>query len=336
MDPTIDDKSKVVLPHYNKGANKNLSVVIPWDPQQEWVKGWTAAYEALYGGKVSYTVIDDASLLQRLASMKAAGKAPDCTRLDFSRHWPSAITANLVQDAGGFVNLNDTIWKPVGGAQKLTKYNGKNYYIVTEFNNMSGIIYNKKTMKNNGLTEPLKLYYEGKWNWDTFLKYAQELTQDKNGDGINESLGVYSDYYEGLLLTAGVDYISVDEAGYKINLMDKNLVRAVDFLTSLGVSKYNVAEAIDFSEAQTMMRKGTLGMMISINPALYFPDMADAGTLGYAPVPRDPKADKYYHAFAVGGFCIPKGSANPSAAAEFIAAVRIAQRSCIRRGAAQW
>ena len=320
----IKDRDKVKLPSYNKSGNKNLTVAIPWSDSSDWVKGWTEAYEVLYKGKVSYVVIDDATMLQRLAAMKATGKAPDCARIDFGLNWPGVITTNLVTDAGSTINFSDIIWSSVKNAQKITAYNGKNYFVVTELNNFSGIVYNKKTMESNGLVEPAKLYYQGKWDWNKFLSYAQELTQDNNNDGIYETMGVHSEYWEGLLHSSGQDFIRVNEAGVTINLNNKDLVRAVNFMTSLGVSKYNVTEKIGFDEAQSMMRAGTLGMLITINPTLYFPDMADAGTLGYAPVPRDPSADHYYHSMAVGGFVIVKGGKNPGAAAEYISAVRIA------------
>lgn len=320
----IKDKNQVKLPSYNKSSDKSLTVAIPWADSSSWVKGWTEAYKVLYGGKVDYVVIDDATMLQRLAAMKATGKAPDCARIDFRYNWPGVITSNLAMDAGSTINFSDTIWTPVKNTQEITKYNGKNYFVVTEVNNFSGIAYNKKTMENNGLTEPADLYYQGKWDWNKFLEYAQELTQDNNNDGLYETMGVHSEYWEGLLFSSGQDYIKVNESGVSINLNHKDLVRAVNFLTSLGVSKYNVTEKISFDEAQSMMRAGTLGMLITINPTLYFPDMADAGTLGYAPVPRDPDADRYYHSMGVGGFVIVKGGDNPGAAAEYISAVRIA------------
>lgn len=43
------------------------------------------------------------------------------------------------------------------------------------------IVYNRSHVKNAKLTDPVKLAKEGKWTWDTLVKYAQKLNGKNNG-----------------------------------------------------------------------------------------------------------------------------------------------------------
>jgi ABC-type glycerol-3-phosphate transport system substrate-binding protein len=318
------DYSKVTVPNYNTGTNKKIKVVIPWDSKSQWVTDWTKAYKSLYSGDVSYTIVDSLTMNQKLAAMKASGNPADAAYVEASRNWPMVLKADLAQDAGKIMDLNAPLWQRNKNSQALVKYNGKNSFIVTECTASNGIAYNKKVMKDAGLTEPLTQYYNGKWTWDTFLDYAKQLTQDIDSDGIVDMWGAQSAYWDGLLLTSGKDYISVNESGYTLNLNNPNLQRAVSFLQSLGPAKNNVTTKLDFNDELSRMRQGKIGMLIIGAPHIYLPDMIENKNLGYAPMPRDPKADKPYVPSYIKGFIILKGAANPNAAADYIAAVEIA------------
>ncbi|WP_273333329.1 extracellular solute-binding protein, partial [Dictyoglomus turgidum] len=45
------------------------------------------------------------------------------------------------------------------------------------------LYYNKEKFEMAGLPDPLELYKQGKWTWETFFNLGKQLTQDTNGDG---------------------------------------------------------------------------------------------------------------------------------------------------------
>ena len=317
------DYDKVTVPHYNTGSDKKVTVAIPWDSKSPWVENWGNVYNEIYGGTVEYTYVELSTMVEKLAAMKAVGKAMDVAVVQ-TQHWPCVINANLAQSADTYIDFQDSLWKTVEPIQNALKYNGKNYFMVGENSPISGVAYNVNTMKSAGLTDPLDLYYSGQWSWDKFLEYAEKLT-----DADNYKWGVFSPYWWQFLPTCGYDIISASESGYKINIENDAYTRVMTFLAKLGPTQKNVTTTLDWSESLQALRNGKLGMLVTGSVTMFLEDMAEDGTLGYAPLPFDPGADKPYTAYGVTGSYILKNAKNPAAAAEYGACIRIASVSSL-------
>lgn len=51
------------------------------------------------------------------------------------------------------------------------------------------LAFNVKMLADNNLEDPRELYKRGEWTWDKFVEYCQVLTQDTDGDGVNDQFG---------------------------------------------------------------------------------------------------------------------------------------------------
>ena len=318
----VVDAKKVVLPKFNL-TNKKIKLAHPWDSNQPWLKDWMDAFKKNYGASFENVYISDADKITKLAAMKASGTSPDVIFAESSMDWPMLITNDLVLPLDDKIDFGAPLWSVVKPLIDMTKYNGKTYFGVTEMTPFDTVCYNKKALRDAGLEEPRSLFYKGQWTWTKFLEYAQKLTLDTNGDGVTDQYGFATVYAEGIINSTGKDFISIDGTGkYSFNFNDPNIIRAMDFIKNLGPSKYNV---VTFPEGNKMfedLKRGKIAMIMQPNPQLYLADAFKARTVSYAPVPRDPKASKYYEPYWAKGFYICKGAKNPVAAAAFIASTR--------------
>jgi len=51
------------------------------------------------------------------------------------------------------------------------------------------LAFNVEMLEDNNLEDPRELYKRGEWTWDKFVEYCQVLTQDTDGDGVNDQYG---------------------------------------------------------------------------------------------------------------------------------------------------
>ncbi len=142
----------------------------------------------------------------RLLTQIAAGDAPDVMHIG-----DDAVP--MFVDKGALVPLDDYIKGPTGVDLKMYlpgvlapgQYKGKQYLLPKDFSTM-GVYYNKKIFDKYGLKYP-----ESGWTWDDFLKTAQALTKDTNGDGKPEVWGIQLP----ATFTTGFEYF-VGAAGGKL------------------------------------------------------------------------------------------------------------------------
>jgi hypothetical protein len=58
-----------------------------------------------------------------------------------------------------------------------------------------GMFYRKNLLDGMGLPDPITLYNEGNWTWDTFFNLAVQATRDFNNDGVIDQYGLNGDVY---------------------------------------------------------------------------------------------------------------------------------------------
>lgn len=70
------------------------------------------------------------------------------------------------------------------------------------------LAFNVQMLEDNNLEDPRELYARGEWTWDKFVEYCQILTQDTDGDGVNDQYGFNGfkeDVVSLLLMSNGAD-----------------------------------------------------------------------------------------------------------------------------------
>ncbi|MFD0714274.1 ABC transporter substrate-binding protein [Paenibacillus sp. GCM10027626] len=188
---------------------------------------------------------------------------------------------------------------------------------------------------------PQALIYRGDWfekeglqapeTWDDFLKVAQKLTKDTNGDGTVDQWGFGmigtrnssgAARFIPFLRTFGVEEIKQDQNGKWLTELDKPQAKeAFQFFADLN-NKYGVVPPgvleTGFPEVATMMANNKIAMMISGPNAIgtitsQNPDLK--GKLYSAPLP---KKENHSATFGLFGYSISKSSKHKNEMADFL------------------
>ncbi len=172
----------------------------------------------------------------KLQTMIAGGDAPDVMMLNTGQFEGLASRGALlalddfVQKEGFDLSI---YWpQAVGGC----KYKGKLYGLPRDISNVI-LYYNKDMFDEAGVAYPTE-----DWTWDDFLKAAQALTKDKNGDGKIDQWGFALNnvvwVWAGFVWGNGGEILSPDRT--QCLLTDPKTVEALKFYFDL-MTKYQVS-----------------------------------------------------------------------------------------------
>jgi multiple sugar transport system substrate-binding protein len=270
--------------------------------------------------KIEFIAVPYNDLYKKVTALATGGDMPDAF---FN-------TPEFMRNANGMNITTD-----------LTQLLGKDY--IAEFypNMINEASVDGKLQFLPWFATPQALIYRGDWfekeglkapeNWDDFLKIAQKLTKDTNGDGIVDQWGFGmigtrnssgAARFIPFLRTFGVKEIKKDQNGKWITELDKPQAKeAYQFFADLN-NKYGVvppgALETGFPEAATMMAKNKIGMIISGPNALgtitsQNPDLK--GKLYSAPIPMK---EKHSATFGLFGYSISEKSKHKQEVADFM------------------
>lgn len=71
----------------------------------------------------------------------------------------------------------------------MMEYKNESYGVLVPWSGGTLCYYNKTAFEQAGVKSPGDYFMEGNWTWDTFEKAGEEITQDLDGDGVNEMYG---------------------------------------------------------------------------------------------------------------------------------------------------
>ena len=80
-----------------------------------------------------------------------------------------------------YLDLDSELWADVKDANDSMIWDGKHYVAAVEVTGDNcAIIYNRKTIDENGLDDPAELFEKGKWDWDAFQDMLSEFVDTSN------------------------------------------------------------------------------------------------------------------------------------------------------------
>lgn len=134
--------------------------------------------------RVHLFMVPGSSYADKLQLMLASRTAPDVMRADHY-YFPALARKNyflpldplIAQEKPGF--LDDFV--PL--ALDEGRWNGALYGMNVLFGGVM-IYYNKKLFAEAGLPDPYDLHKQGRWDWATFVAFAQKLTKRENGRAV--------------------------------------------------------------------------------------------------------------------------------------------------------
>ena len=269
---------------------------------------------------IQVEVVPWENLTTTLASKVLGNNSPDMFSIG-AETTPYLVRQNYFQSVWDYINMNDALWKETKNMNLLAFSNGVQYAVAPgDPGFLAGIIYNKVLFDENDLEYPFDLYKKGAWTWDALYDAAKAINVDSDNDGVPEVLGAsLPDFVFGMLVNStGSDFIKYDNNGKIVNnLKDPNIQRAADFTFKIGALGYDnenwmwtnrfVANKIG------MVQSNAWGM--TTGPML---ELKEQGKIGWVPIPKDPKADKYYAQANTFFTYIPKGAKNPEGVAAWL------------------
>ena len=306
------DASAMVLPNLNI-TNKTVKVLCHGGEFEN-----LDNFYKKYGIKIEYDRVVNTEKTAKLQKRIAAGDSPDVFCCIF---YPSLVTRNYVQNLDKYFDYNSKVWSGIKNMLDNYMWGGKHYYMDIRYAVDGCVWYNKDIFDEYGLTDPWTLYKQNKWNWNTYKSYAKQLTVDANKDGTPEQWGVDMGAMELVNNSTGKGFITYVKNGTPANnLKSAEIARAINFCMDLRKNGYIYLNGSG-SEAFAAGKVGmSWGYIWQREP---YKDLIESDSLGLAPSPRDPSADKYYMYTSSEGYYIPRGAKNPTGAVALLTALRI-------------
>lgn len=273
--------------------------------------------------KFQYEVVEWSKMQNILATRVKSNNAPDLFTIDGCvAPFLAAKSDEYFEKISAYINMNDALWKDVQGISLLGfGKNNTQYAVASSAPNVTNmIVYNKTMFEDAELDDPMELFKQGKWNWDTFYEAVEELSEDKDRDGNPEILGVSTpDYVFGMFCNStGKDFANFKNDGTLVsNLKDANFQRAAALVNKIGKISWDT-ESWNYT---TRFAQNKIGMVVA-NPWVTISGplnkMMKEDKIGFAPFPKDPNSDKYYMQGSVTFSFIPKGAKNAKATAAWL------------------
>jgi len=276
-----------------------------------------------YGLEVEWSSADFHGLESKLLQMHAAGNAPDVCWYKWGSHnYFSMALKGMLRDVSEYVDLNNKkLWGDLTSAYKQTKYNNKNYFLITEVPKGPYLVYNKKLFREAGVEDLYDTYKSNfsAWDWNKLQEVGLKLTDKATG-----VKGLAADDCIAFFHTTGQRFgeFGTTRATTKSNMKNQAFARAAEFIT-----KGRTDGWIDTSVQQNAALFGN--EVVAMTFALTdinseWAEIAKRGDLGIMPMPKDPEADKLWNYKNAYGFVLPTNSQDPNAGLAFALAWRYA------------
>ncbi|HKM32364.1 MAG TPA: extracellular solute-binding protein [Oscillospiraceae bacterium] len=279
------------------------------------------AFVSMYGGTVKNRSTTWENRYTDLANQIISEDSPDIFPFE-AGNFPSGVINNMYQPIDDYIDLDSDLW--ASSREMLDGYMwGDKHYVATAYIAPDSLlIYNKKTIDENGLDDPHELFLSGDWTWDKMLDMMKEFTSlDDTYNGIND----YKVIVPSVVCTTGIPTIGIENGQLVNNLRSKEVERGQNFL--LDISK----DGLNISDGDHAADIGAGSLLFYVGQ--YWGDVKDtfspttkqniAEDVWYVPFPRDPDADKYFQLYTVDAHVLVEGAPNPEGFAAWITCRRL-------------
>ena len=290
-----------------------------------------------YGGEIEYeNCPSGGEYFTALATKIAADESPDIVLYEWLS-FPGGMSKGMYEPLDDYFDLDTALWKDLKTTVDDYAYKGKHYYYPHKIRCNFALNYNRRTFEEANLKDPYELYMEGNWTWDTWRDLMIEFC---NLDDENIGYVSAADVIAAFVSTTGVNFVDVLPDGTASNnLGDSSVTRAMTFLEDC--YRYGLMhqrQLGDWVSPEIWAVNSDRCLFIGIEPEWCYQaateriqnpkgvenDVFDTvSDFAFVPFPRDPDADKYYHAYDTYGFMVPKGAKNIKGAVDWIYCNRV-------------
>lgn len=276
-----------------------------------------------YGGTIETEITTSGSAyFERLGVLIAAGDSPDIIRYDWMAY-PMGTSKNMFTALDGWLDIDSPLWSDEKEIIESFNYLGKHYYFPSDVQTNFAMIYNKTLLEEQGMLDPMDLYFDGTWDWTAFEELIEQWAQ-RGEEYIGFSGGSWSSMM--FVNTTGTKVIDMTGTEIINNLKNQNVQRTMDWLSELKKQNLIGDGFIDPGQAFIDGKLLFLGMGLTWGyesaQESFFKSNID-GEIAAVPFPRDPQADAYYLPSDTFGFLVPSGASNIQGGVDWILCGRI-------------
>lgn len=331
----LNEEDKAVIADIDIGEDENTEVgTVKWfsfydiNPADNKPKmPALELFETKFGGKIEYMETVWENRYNDMANLIIAGNAPDIYPAQEFDTFPTDAITGKCQAWDDYLDFNDAdLWAGVPGAKQLSDMhtiNGKHYVAAVGTYSKCVMIYNKRTIEENGLDDPAELLAEDNWTWDTFRKMCTDFCSREDDKFAYD----WWDFEVQLVGTTGVVPISMEDGVLVNNLASPEIERAQDFLYNLKRDDLPFPHREYGWDVQPSRIADGRTLFYPIGTwALWEADLSaygDQGEIMFVPMPRDPKADAYYLPSSMDAYALCKEASNPEGAAAYMKCILI-------------
>lgn len=320
-----DDASKVAEINIDaeKLENPTVKFLSSWDinpAEGQPISVELEMFQTQYGGRIEFIQTTFEERYTKLSMMIQADESPDMFSAGDMDIFPKGVLSGYFQPLDPYIDFSSELWKPMSEVNDQFCANGKHYVGAINVESDCVMFYNKKTIIDNGLDDPVELFNQGKWDWDALWKM---MTQFCNRE--EQKFATDGWWFEGAIsLTTGKSYIGM-ENGKVIHNLDNPMIEKVQ--------KY----MLDMKENDLPFPKAEFGWQIVPSnirdgKTLFYPvgvyalypynniiqNFGEMKDVMFVPMPKCPDADNYYLPARVNGFALVKGASNPEGVAGYL------------------
>ena len=205
-------------------------------------------FETNYGGKIEYVPCTWETRYEALGKMIAAGDSPDMFSAGDLDCFPQGAASKMFLPLDDYVDFDSELWAPMKEVNDQFVFQGKHYVGATSTDAGVVMIYNQKTIEENGLADPAELLEEGNYtSIQGTASTAEKLKitaysffeESLKSGGIGEKLlnMLYSNGYKGkFVITAVEGFVkqsSVESCFKKYNLDREGMRKIIDMSESV-------------------------------------------------------------------------------------------------------
>ena len=315
--------------------NKTIKWMSDWDINSDDTGKTTpielAVFQERYGGQIEFHQTTYGARYDNLANAINSDEGID---FFYGGNWdafPKGAVRGMFVPYDDYIDLDSDLWKDVKAANDAMVWNDKHYMAIVEVTgDQCAIIYNRKTMDENGLDDPAELFEKGKWDWDAFMDMMKTFVSNaKDGEtryGINGWFG------QAMVQSTGETFVKYDGSKFSNNISNPAIEEAegvMEEIMSLGLydpTWYGYlpddGSTLFFGMADWAL--GASNVKADPNPDYEDDGFVEENDLMIVPFPKQPGSDEYYLNCNFGAKMLVKNSDKGDAVAAYIKCERLA------------
>ncbi len=277
-------------------------------------------FQTQYGGRIEYVNCSWDDRFTKLATLISSDDSPDMFSAGDMDIFPKGVISGMFDPLDDYVDFDSELWAPMTAVNDQFSFNGKHFVGAVNTESDCVMFYNKKTIADNNLKDPVELLDEGNWTWDTFWEM---MTQFCSRD--EQKFATDGWWFEGAIsLTTGYPYIGMSDGKIVHNLDNPSIEKVQDFMLNM---KKN-----DFPFPKSEYAWQVIPSNIASGKTLFYPvgvyalypynniiqEMGEMEDIMFVPMPKCPDADAHYLPARVQGFSLCKGAKNPEGVGAYL------------------